>query len=107
MLSVRYTRWATKFPAHRDLAGFDFEPSKLDRALGYQSPNFEPPKLDRAFGYQSPNEFEAQLALKAAWIWPLRSGSRGSLQAVVKIRPASTDESPAPLRRSWVLSNLP
>jgi DNA replication protein DnaC len=29
--SIRYQRQAARFPIHRDLAGFDFEPSKVDR----------------------------------------------------------------------------
>jgi len=33
MRSVSYQMSAAKFPAHRDLAGFDFESSKVDRAL--------------------------------------------------------------------------
>jgi DNA replication protein DnaC len=33
MRSVSYQMGAAKFPAHRDLAGFDFESSKVDRAL--------------------------------------------------------------------------
>ena len=33
MRSVSYQMGAAKFPAHRDLAGFDFEASKVDRAL--------------------------------------------------------------------------
>ena len=31
--SVNYQMHAARFPAHRDLAGFDFEASKVDRAL--------------------------------------------------------------------------
>lgn len=31
--SIRYQMHSAKFPAHRDLAGFDFEQSKVDRAL--------------------------------------------------------------------------
>jgi DNA replication protein DnaC len=33
MRSVSYQMSAARFPAHRDLAGFDFEASKVDRAL--------------------------------------------------------------------------
>lgn len=33
MRSVTYQMSAAKFPAHRDLAGFDFESSRVDRAL--------------------------------------------------------------------------
>jgi len=33
MRSVSYQMGAAKFPAHRDLAGFDFEASKVDRRL--------------------------------------------------------------------------
>jgi DNA replication protein DnaC len=33
MRSVNYQMHAAKFPAHRDLAGFDFEASKVDRQL--------------------------------------------------------------------------
>jgi DNA replication protein DnaC len=33
MRSVSYQMSAAKFPAHRDLAGFDFASSKVDRAL--------------------------------------------------------------------------
>jgi DNA replication protein DnaC len=33
MRSVSYQMHAAKFPVHRDLAGFDFEASKVDRAL--------------------------------------------------------------------------
>lgn len=33
MRSVSYQMSAAKFPAHRDLAGFDFESSKVDRTL--------------------------------------------------------------------------
>ena len=33
MRSVSYQMGAAKFPAHRDLAGFDFDASKVDRAL--------------------------------------------------------------------------
>ena len=33
MRSVNYQMSAAKFPAHRDLAGFDFESAKVDRAL--------------------------------------------------------------------------
>jgi DNA replication protein DnaC len=33
MRSVSYQMSAARFPAHRDLAGFDFESSKVDRAL--------------------------------------------------------------------------
>jgi len=33
MRSVNYQMHAAKFPAHRDLAGFDFEAAKVDRAL--------------------------------------------------------------------------
>jgi hypothetical protein len=32
MRSVRYQMHAARFPVHRDLAGFDFEQSKVDRA---------------------------------------------------------------------------
>lgn len=32
MRSVSYQMSAARFPAHRDLAGFDFEASKVDRA---------------------------------------------------------------------------
>jgi hypothetical protein len=30
--SVNYQMHAAKFPAHRDLAGFDFDASKVDRS---------------------------------------------------------------------------
>jgi DNA replication protein DnaC len=33
MRSIRYQMHAAKFPVHRDLAGFDFEQSKVDRGL--------------------------------------------------------------------------
>jgi DNA replication protein DnaC len=33
MRSIRYQMHAAKFPVHRDLAGFDFEQSKVDRSL--------------------------------------------------------------------------
>lgn len=33
MRSIAYQLHATKFPVHRDLAGFDFEQSKVDRGL--------------------------------------------------------------------------
>lgn len=33
MRSIRYQMHAAKFPVHRDLAGFDFSRSKVDRAL--------------------------------------------------------------------------
>jgi DNA replication protein DnaC len=33
MRSVSYQMSAARFPAHRDLAGFDFEASKVDRSL--------------------------------------------------------------------------
>ncbi len=33
MRSIRYQLHAARFPVHRDLAGFDFEPSKVDRSL--------------------------------------------------------------------------
>ena len=33
MRSVNYQMGAAKFPVHRDLAGFDFESSRVDRAL--------------------------------------------------------------------------
>ncbi len=33
MRSVRYQMHAARFPVHRDLAGFDFEQSKVDRGL--------------------------------------------------------------------------
>ena len=33
MRSIRYQMNAAKFPVHRDLAGFDFESSRIDRSL--------------------------------------------------------------------------
>ena len=33
MRSISYQLHRAKFPVHRDLAGFDFEQSKVDRAL--------------------------------------------------------------------------
>jgi DNA replication protein DnaC len=33
MRSIRYQMHAAKFPVHRDLAGFDFDQSKVDRSL--------------------------------------------------------------------------
>ena len=33
MRSVRYPLHSAKFPVHRDLAGFDFEPAKVDQRL--------------------------------------------------------------------------
>ncbi len=33
MRSIRYQMHTAKFPVHRDLAGFDFERSKVDRSL--------------------------------------------------------------------------
>lgn len=33
MRSIRYQMHAAKFPVHRDLAGFDFEHSKVDHGL--------------------------------------------------------------------------
>ena len=39
MRSVSYQMSAARFPAHRDLAGFDFEASKVDRSLIMQLAN--------------------------------------------------------------------
>lgn len=36
MCSVRHQMSAAKFPVHRDLAGFNFEASRVDRALVMQ-----------------------------------------------------------------------
>ncbi len=33
MRSIRYQMHAAKFPVYRDLTGFDFEQSKVDRSL--------------------------------------------------------------------------
>ena len=38
MRSVRHQMGAAKFPAHRDLAGFDFASSQVDKSLVENSP---------------------------------------------------------------------
>ena len=37
MRSIRYQMHTAKFPVHRDLAGFDFTQSKVDRSLDRKS----------------------------------------------------------------------
>ena len=37
MRSIRYQLHSAKFPVHRDLAGFEFDQSKVDRRFDYRT----------------------------------------------------------------------